>query len=315
MVIVGAGPAGLSAALILGRACRDVLLCDSGTPRNWASKRMYAYLTRDRIHPAQFRELAHRELQRYPKVVFRAAEVTRAVRLPRGGFRVTIAGHKQVRCHKLLIASGLFDQLPDIPGIADFYGISVFQCPYCDGWELRGKPLAVYGKRKRGLEMARALTAWSQDIVLCTDGPAGFSKSVRAELSRNGIELCEERIAAFEGIRGKLRAIILKSGRKLQRSALFFDMPSSGQSRLAESLGCEFTRHGGIKSGRYEATNVPGVFVAGNVIKDVQLSIVAAAEGARAAFGINKALSREEFYKKAIAVRGSKNSPHGSAKK
>ena len=92
-------------------------------------------------------------------------------------------------------------------------------------------------------------------------------------------------------------------------------MPSSGQSRLAESLGCEFTRHGGIKSGRYEATNVPGVFVAGNVIKDVQLSIVAAAEGARAAFGINKALSREEFYKKAIGVRGSKNPPYGSAKK
>ena len=303
VVIVGAGPAGLSAALVLGRACRRVLLCDSGTPRSWASKRMHAYLTRDGIVPSRFREIAHRELRRYRNVVFQAAEVTRAVRLPRGGFRLWIARSKQVQCRKLLIASGLYDHLPRVPGIEEFFGVSIFQCPYCDGWELRGKPLAVYGKRKRGLEMARALTAWTRDIVLCTDGPSGLSNTVRAELDRNGIALCEERIEAFQGTRGKLRAVVFKSGRKLPRAAVFFDTPSSGQSRLAESLGCEFTRHGGIKSGRYEATNVPGVFVAGNIIKDVQLSIVAAAEGARAAFGINKALSREKFYKRATGVK------------
>ena len=271
VVIVGAGPAGLSAALILGRACRTVLLCDSGTPRSWASKRMYAYLTRDGVVPSRF--------------------------------RLSIAGSKQIQCRKLLIASGLYDHLPRVPGIEEFFGISIFQCPYCDGWELRGKPLAVYGKRKRGLEMAKALTAWTRDIVLCTDGPAGFPSTVRAELDRNSIELCEERINAFEGTRGKLRAVVFKSGRKLARAAVFFDTPSSGQSRLAESLGCEFTKHGGIKSGRYEATNVPGVFVAGNIIKDVQLSIVAAAEGARAAFGINKALSREKFYERATGAK------------
>src|SRR5215207_8057456 len=104
VVIVGAGPAGLSAALILGRACRKVLICDSGTPRSWASKRMYAYLTRDGIHPARFRGIAHQELRRYRNVVFRAAEVTGATRLARGGFRLTIAGSKPVRCRKLLIA-------------------------------------------------------------------------------------------------------------------------------------------------------------------------------------------------------------------
>ncbi len=216
---------------------------------------------------------------------------------------MTIAPRQQVRCRKLLIASGLFDQLPEIPGIADFFGISVFQCPYCDGWELRGKPLAAYGKRKRGLEMARALTAWTRDIVLCTDGPAGFSTSVRAELRRNHIQLCEERISGLEGARGKLRAILLKNGRTLPRAALFFDTTSSGQSHLAESLGCKFTKRGGIKATGYEATSVPGVFVAGNIIKDVQLAIVAAAEGARAAFGINKALTREEFREKASGVR------------
>ena len=303
VVIVGAGPAGLSAALVLGRACRDILLCDAGTPRNWAAKRMYAYLTRDGIRPARFRALAHRELRRYPNVVFRGVEVSGAVRLSRGGFRVTLSGRTHVRCRKLLIASGLFDQLPAIPGVADFYGASVFQCPYCDGWELRGKSLVVYGKRKRGLEMARALTAWTRHIVLCTDGPAGYSASVRAELRRNDIKLSEERIARLEGNGSRLRAVVFKNGRKLRCSALFFDTPCSGQSQLAESLGCEFTRQGGVKAARYEATSVPGVYVAGNIIKDVQLAIVAAAEGARAAFGINKALSLEKFHEKATGTR------------
>ncbi|HJQ63013.1 MAG TPA: NAD(P)/FAD-dependent oxidoreductase [Burkholderiales bacterium] len=315
MVIVGAGPAGLSAALILGRACRKVLICDSGTPRSWASKRMHAYLTRDGIVPARFREIAHRELRRYRNVAFKAAEVTRAVRLPGGGFRLWMDDSRRVQCRKLLIATGLFDRLPRLRRIEEFFGISVFQCPYCDGWELRGKPLAVYGKRHRGLEMSRALTAWTGDIVLCTDGPAGFSRTIRDELGRNGIGLCEERIETLEGTRGRLRAVVFKSGRKLPRAALFFDTPSSGQSRLAESLGCEFTRHGGIKSGRYEATSVPGVFVAGNIIKDVQLSVVAAAEGARAAFGINKALSREKFQERATGAKSIVHPAPGSARK
>jgi thioredoxin reductase len=151
--------------------------------------------------------------------------------------------------------------------------------------------------------MARALTAWSRDLVLCTDGAAMLSRTQRDHLRRNGIDLVEERIACIEGNDGHLREIVFRSGRRLQRSALFFDTPSSGQSRLAESLGCQFARHGGVKCGKYEATSVPGVFVAGNIIKDVQLAIVAAAEGTRAAFGINRALTREDFARRATGSR------------
>jgi thioredoxin reductase len=147
--------------------------------------------------------------------------------------------------------------------------------------------------------MARAMTAWARDIVLCTDGRAGYSDTERDALRRNGIRIVETRVARLEGSRGRLRSVIFADGETLPRDALFFDTPSRGQSKLAESLGCSFGRNGGVLCGDYEATSVPGIFVAGNIIRDVQLSIVAAAEGARAAFGINRALTREDFERRA----------------
>jgi thioredoxin reductase len=303
VVIVGGGPAGLSAALILGRACRRVLVCDSGTPRSWASKAMHGFQTRDGIDPEAFRRIARGELRRYRNVTLRRAEVTRAGRARRGGFRLFTADRERIACRKLLIATGVMDRLPSIPGIAGYFGTSVFQCPYCDGWENRGGPVAVYGKGQRGFEMSRALTAWTRDIVLCSDGKANLPAKQRARLRGNGIRVREDRIAALDGKNGKLRAIVFSDGSRLERRALFFDTPVRGQSRLAESLGCQFGRQGGVRCWRYEATSVPGVFVAGNIIKDVQLAVVAAAEGARAAFGINKALTHEDFERRATGRR------------
>ncbi len=294
MVVAGAGPAGLSAALVLGRACRRVLVCDTGTPRSWASKQMHAYLSRDGIPPDKFLDVARKEVLRYPGVRFAPVEVITARRADRG-FIVTLAGKRKVRCRKLLIATGLFDIVPRIPGIDELFGRSVFQCPYCDGWEMRGRKIAVYGRGQRGFEMARAMTAWTQDIVLCTDGRASYTREQLRRLDANGIVLNRKRIERLEGTRGRLQAVAFRDGTRLAREALFFDTPSRGQSKLPESLGCTFDRHGGIVCGQYEATNVPGVFAAGNIIRDVQLSIVAAAEGARAAFGINRDLTREDF--------------------
>lgn len=303
VVIAGAGPAGLSAALILGRASRRVLLCDTGTPRSWASKAMHGFLSRDGIKPAQFRRIAHRELARYSSVCFRQVEVSGAVRLSGGTFEVRLGRGRSVRSRKLLIATGVFDRLPPFKGIEQFFGRSVFQCPYCDGWEVRGKPVAVYGRQRRGFEMARAITAWTRDIVLCTDGTCHLPVEDRRYLSRNGIEIAEQRILGLQGRAGALERILFKDGSSIRRSALFFDTPARGQSKLAESVGCRFAHHGGIKCGQYEATSVPGVFVAGNIIKDVQLAIIAAAEGTRAAFGINRALTREDFERRATGTR------------
>ena len=314
VVVIGAGPAGLSAALILGRACRRVLVCDRGTPRSWASKAIYGFLTRDGIDPAEFRALARRELRQYSNVEYVSAEASHARRLRNGYFSIRI-GSRRVVCRKVLIATGLMDQLPRIKHIERFFGTSVFQCPYCDGWELRGKPIAVYGRGSRGLEIARAMTAWSGDIALCTDGPSTLSRTDRLKLSRNGIPLFEQSVVRLVGTRGRLRAIEFAGGKTLPRAALFFDTRCSDQSHLAESLGCRFNDRGGIRCGRYEATDVPGVFVAGNIIKDVQLSIVAAAEGASAAFGINRSLTREDFEVKADRHRRGADAPPVDARR
>jgi thioredoxin reductase len=297
-VIVGAGPAGLSAALVLGRACRKVLLCDNDTPRNWASKAIYGFLTRDGTAPADFRQAADLELRRYPNISRANAEVSDAKKLPDGTFEVRLA-RGTVRSRKILIATGVVDQLPAIAGIESFFGTSVFQCPYCDGWELRRAPVAVYGKAQSALEIARSLTGWTDDIALCTHGRARLSERDRLGLHRNNIRIFEQPITALRGVQGKLDAIEFADGVTLERSALFFDTACTGRSKLAVSLGCQFNRRGGIRCGQYEATSVAGVFVAGNVIKDVQLSIVAAGEGARAAFGINRALTREDFDRRA----------------
>lgn len=237
---------------------------------------------------------------------FRKTEIHSARRAPIGGFNLRAGDGARILCRKLLIATGVCDQLPPIPGIAAHFGRGVFQCPYCDGWEFRNQPVAVYGKGRRGYEMARALTAWTNDIVLCSDGKTTLPGELRGELRANGIELREDRIAGLEGGRRSLRAIKFRNGMALPRRALFFDTPATAQSRLAESLGCQFTRSGGVKCGRYEATSVPGVFVAGNIIRDVQLAIVAAAEGAKAAFGINRALTREDFEHRATLGPGSR---------
>jgi len=302
VVIVGAGPAGLSAALVLGRACRKVLLCDNETPRNWASKAIYGFLTRDGMTPADFRKAARLELQRYRNITRAKAEVSDVRKLEDGTFEVRVA-QRTVRSRKLLIATGVVDQLPEIAGIEAFFGTSVFQCPYCDGWELRGAPVAVYGKAQSALEIARSLTGWTDDIALCTHGRTTLSAGDRHSLHRNNIRIFEKPITALRGVGGKLEAIEFQDGGVLERSALFFDTTCTGRSKLAVSLGCQFNRRGGIRCGQYEATSVAGVFVAGNVVKDVQLSIVAAGEGARAAFGINRALTREDFDRRALGVQ------------
>jgi thioredoxin reductase len=256
---------------------------------------MHSYLSRDGISPDRFRALCHAQLGRYPGVKHRLVEVVGARRRDAAGFDVELAGAAPVRSRKLLIATGLFDDLPPVPGLVELFGKSVFQCPYCDGWETRGKRIAVYGRGQRGFEMARAITAWTGDILLCTDGSARYSREQLSQLERNGIRLNEKRIALLAGSRGRLRAVVFADATEEVRDALFFDTPSRSQSPLAQRVGCEFTREGGIRCGDYEATSVPGVFAAGNITRDVQLSIVAAAEGARAAFGINRALTREDF--------------------
>ncbi len=172
VVIVGAGPAGLSAALMLGRCRRSVLVVDHGRNRNAASHALHGFLTRDGTPPAEFLRLAREELAQYATVELRAGEVVDA-ECRSDSFCVTLASGEEVPSRKLLLATGVVDNLPEVPGFRELYGRSVFHCPYCDGWELRDQPLAIYGRGDRGVGVALELTAWSRDLVLCTRRPGG----------------------------------------------------------------------------------------------------------------------------------------------
>jgi len=292
VTIIGAGPAGLSAALVLARACRTVRIFDHGQPRNAATRHMHGFLSREGIDPREFRRIAHEDLRKYDTVRLEQGEVT-ASRCIAGGFAVTLADGRTTTSRKLLIATGVQDNVPDLPGLRDFYGRSVFHCPFCDGWELRGQPIAIYGRGRRGHGLSMEMLGWTPDLVLCTDGPPHLDATHRDQLARNGIRIREDRVVRLEGTDGRLERVIFDTGDPLSCRALFFTTGQHQASPLAKSLGCEFNEKGTVHTGRHETTTVPGLYVAGDASRDVQWVVVAAAEGAEAAFAMTQELIKE----------------------
>ena len=290
MIIVGGGPAGLSAALMLGRCRRRVLVCDRGEPRNARSAALHGYLTRDGIAPAEFRASACDELEPYG-VEFRSIGVKDA-RAERDGFSVALADGRRERSRFLLLATGVRDQLPEVPGVAECYGRSVFHCPYCDGWECRDKRLAVLGRN--AVPLALSLKTWSPHVVLCSQGrqPDG---AARRRLAANGIGVRRSPVVRLAHVDGHVTGIEFADGDTLPCDAVFFSTGQHPQDTLAERLGCVFNRKGTVNTGTLCDTNIPGVFVAGDASRDAQFVVVAAAEGIKAAVAINKALQRAEL--------------------
>jgi thioredoxin reductase len=293
VIIVGAGPAGLSAALMLGRSRRRVLVCDTGKPRNAASLAIHGFLSRDGIPPCDLLRIGREQLRQYDTVEVRDIEVSVA-ECRDSRFHVTLADGSTLSSRKLLIATGVVDNLPDLPGFQQLYGRSVFHCPYCDGWEVRDQPLAIYGRGDRGIGLALELTGWSRDLVLCTDGPSEIAADDLARLDRLGIPVREDRVVRLEG-GDCLERIVFATGEPLARRALFFTTGQTQQSQLARRLGCRLNEKGTVLTGKYEATHLPGLFVAGDASRAVQWVVVAAAEGAEAAFAINTDLLKEDL--------------------
>ncbi|MDQ4123024.1 MAG: NAD(P)/FAD-dependent oxidoreductase [Acidobacteriota bacterium] len=293
-IIVGGGPAGLSAALILGRCRRKALLFNSGQPRNARASAMHGFITRDGIEPAEFINTAREQLNRYSSIQLLDAEVVDANCLE-NGFEVTLDDERRFSSRTLLLATGVTDNIPLVEGLDALYGQSVHHCPYCDGYEVRDQPIAIYGRGEKGKGMALELRAWSRDLVLCSDGASELGAEDLERLKRNDIQVREEPIARLEGTNGQLERIVFTNGDVLPRRAMFFNTGFRQRCELAERLGCKFNEHGAVETGEYEVTDIPRLYVAGDASRHVQLVIVAASEGAKAAFAINTALLKEDL--------------------
>jgi thioredoxin reductase len=293
-IIVGGGPAGLNAAVVLGRSRRKVLVFDTGTHRNRYSHGMHNYLTRDDIMPLDFLNLCRREIKKY-KVQLKKKRVINARKNPDGLFVVKDANDGLYYSKKLLIATGLKDNIPDLTGIKEMYGISVFHCPYCDGWEVRDKKLGVYARNKNGAELALALKTWSRDVTLFTDGKNKIKPEQLEQLEKNDVEVIRERIDRLEGNAGYLKQIVFKTGDTRKCEALFFVNGFEQQCNLFETFGVNRTSKGIALTNRYQQTNIDGLYVAGDASRDMHFVVVAAAEGAKAGVIINKELQKQEW--------------------
>ena len=289
-IIIGGGPAGLSAALVLGRCLRRVLICDAGHPRNEPARIFNGFLSRDGSTPKEFLEICRDQLRRYETIEFRRVKVVDVARED-CQFTAILETGERVTGRMLLLATGLVDELPQIENFRQFYGSTVHNCPYCDGWECRDQPIAVAGGNQDSVDLAIELLLWSKDLVLCTNGSLTCDRKTMETIRRLDIRVIETPISRLEGEDDKLEGIRFIDGTFLPRSALFFSPGQYQRSHLAEQLGCEFCEDTNcIQCGENAATNIPGVYAAGNASRGVQLVIAAAAEGMQAAFAINSAL-------------------------
>jgi thioredoxin reductase len=290
-LIVGGGPAGLSAALMLGRCLRDVTVCDAGHPRNEPAKIFNGYLSRDGSNPKEFLAISREQLRRYETVEFREAVVADVSR-GQERFTAVLESGERLSSRTLLLATGLVDELPQIENFRQFYGKTAHSCPYCDGWEVRRQPLAVTGATQDAADLAIELLLWSPDVVLCTGGMViKYDHKTQQTMHRVGVKVVDKPIARLEGADGNLEGIRFTDNTFLTRKALFFSPGQFQRSPLAEKLGCQFCAEDGcIQCGEDTATSVPGVYAAGNCSSGVQLVIAAVAEGMQAAFTINNAL-------------------------
>jgi thioredoxin reductase len=279
-VVIGGGPAGLSAATWLARYRRSVLVLDSGEYRNRWVHRSHGYLGADPQDPMRLLERAREDLGRYETVELRAHRATAARRDPAGRFVVRTDGGGDLVALRLVLATGVVDQFPEVEGFLDHYGTSVFHCPTCDGYEARDKRVVVLGWSAHVAGFALGLLDWAAELTVVTeDRPFEGEARHREALERHGVALVEDDAVSFQGERGHLRAVHLAGGVRVPADLVFFSIAHHPRNELAEQLGCACTPEGCLVVDEEGCTTVPGVYAAGDVTPGIQLAAVAAGTG------------------------------------
>ncbi len=290
VIVVGGGPGGLQAALTLARGQRTVAVVDAGPPRNARAAAVHNFLTRDGTPPAELRRLARAELDRYGVEV----EGRRAIAITgeRGAFTVEL-DEGSVTARRVLLAVGMVDLLPELPGFEPLWGHTVFQCPYCHGHEVRGQRFAALAASEPMLDFAILLRAWTDDVVALTDGRFPVTDAARARLASAGVLLDERPLAALTARAedaGRLAAITFTDGAPLPRDILFA-RPPQRQTDLVATLALALDPQGYLLLDDHRQTSRPGIYAAGDSVTMMQSALGAASAGMHAAAMLNHELT------------------------
>lgn len=293
--IIGGGPAGLSAALILGRSKRNTLLFDDDHGRNLVTWEAHGFLTRDGVQPSELKKLGREDVGKYDCVQLKKKRVVSIKRITKTHYQLETADGDTYHSVKIILATGVKEELPNIPDIEKFYGTSLFSCPYCDGWEIQNQPLAIIAD-KMVYDLAKKVYNWSKDLAVFTNGIGRLEEDEKAKLQAKGIRIHEEIIDGLEGDNGQLRSVRLEDGTLIDRTGGFTTPVWSHTTPFAKELGCKINDHGGISTDDYGRTNVWNVYAAGDVSQIVPSQlIIAAGEGSAAGIGVNGDLTNEHF--------------------
>ncbi len=296
-MVIGAGPAGLSASLTLGRARRKIAVLDDGTNRNRVTQESHGFITRDGIKPQEFKELGFDEVKKYPSVSIFKTTVIEIIKVPTTErFKVKTKDGHEYLTEKIILATGVQEIFPAIPAIKSYYGKSLFSCPYCDGWELRDKPLVIMAEQEdQALHMAKLVYNWSKDLVVVTNGKEMSTEGVE-QLQRRGIRVMTEPILNLHGEDGYLEQIEFKSGDIITRTGGFVLPSFYRPNKFVEQIGCELTELGAAVTDGFGRTSIKNIYIAGETENVGPSSLLlAAADGSKAAFAVNADLTMERF--------------------
>ncbi|OMF17742.1 pyridine nucleotide-disulfide oxidoreductase [Paenibacillus amylolyticus] len=294
VLIIGGGPAGLNAALVLGRARKNVVVIDDETPRNWVTRETHGFVTRDGASPREFRKAAKEQIAAYPSVRF-ASDTATAVTGSDGDFVVKTTQGASYRTKKILFAVGKKDLPLDINGLTEVYGKSAFVCPYCDGWELRDQSLVIIVSGDKALHMAKVISGWTDRYTICTNGSDSLTDEQREELKQHHVTVFDAPIQSINSEEGMVKQVVLNDGTAIPCTGVFFQPKLFTGSELPKAIGCEITESGTVIVDASGKTSVAGVFSAGDAASEMYQAITAASLGALSAVSINNELNFEKW--------------------
>ena len=287
--VIGGGPAGLSAALVLGRSRKRVVVFDGGTPRNATASYIGGFVTQDRISPAAFRTAAHEDLRAYPTVELHLGTVVDTIERAGTGFRILASG-AEYTARRVLLTTGLIDEAMPLPGSRELWGRSLFQCPYCHGYEVRDRALAFLAPEPGEAEWVQLLRSWSSNVMLFTSGAFELPAACRRTLAAAAIPVEERRITGLAREGRALTGIIVEGGVTVARDVLFF-RPHQRQTPVVTGLAVALDEHGYVRIGEDHETSIPGIHAAGDLTTHYHGALAAASAGSKAAHAINHALT------------------------